>query len=657
MPLEDAYPRIDDRRYSDIVAEARSRIPRYTPEWTDLNENEPGMAVIELFGWMTELLIARLGQVPKLNYLKFLALLGIELTPAQAARADITFPVRPGYPEPYVIVPLHTQVQTLEPDADGRSIVFETERALIALTAVMDAVLHDNGVRVRDLSAANSDPMAGFQPFGPAPGAESALLLGFDSALDFPSVEIDLMAWVKARKATEPIVAACGETATPPVRLGWDYWDGRDWSPMELLKDESSGFSRSGHVVLHAPAKGSMQRALKGTLTVPRYWIRARIERGAYQVAPTLLAIRTNSVAASQAETIDGEILGGSDGRPEQVFRLANRPVLNGTLQLLVDEGSGAQPWQEVSDFLASGPDDTHYLLNRTTGEIRFGDGREGRIPVANPSRRANIIAGVYRFGGGLRGNVRAGQIGSLRGALAGVDSALIGNLFPAYGGGDEESLDQARDRVPQTLKSHDRAVTLEDFELHARAAGGIARARALPLFHPDFAGVAVPGVVSVIVVPEPDAPDDPAPMPTEGTLRTVCAYLDRRRLATTELYVIAPRYREITATAELVCRSDSDLAVVQQRAAAALADYFHPLTGGDDRGADGSGSGWPFGGDVFYSLVLQRLMVQGVRRVASLELALEGEPFPVCTDVPLEPNALLRSGHHDISVRYEEEP
>jgi len=82
MPLKDEYPKIDDRRYSDIVAEARTRIPRYTPEWTDLNENEPGMAVVQLFGWMTELLISRLGKIPKLNYLKFLELLGIELTEA-----------------------------------------------------------------------------------------------------------------------------------------------------------------------------------------------------------------------------------------------------------------------------------------------------------------------------------------------------------------------------------------------------------------------------------------------------------------------------------------------------------------------------------------------------------------------------------------------
>jgi predicted phage baseplate assembly protein len=339
------------------------------------------------------------------------------------------------------------------------------------------------------------------------------------------------------------------------------------------------------------------------------------------------------------------------------VLKLANAPVLDGTLVLVVDEGDGEQVWREVYDFFASGPDDTHYVLNRTTGEVRFGDGREGRIPVANPNRRANIIARQYRFGGGLGGNVGAALISSLRGAVGGVDGAKIANLFSAFGGSDEESLEEAKDRVPQTLKSHERAVTAEDFELHARAAGGIARAKALPLFHPDFPGVAVPGVVSVIVVPESGDPEDPAPMPTEGTLRNVCAYLDRRRLATAELYVIAPRYREIAVTAELVCRDDADLAEVKRLALTALERYFHPLTGGDDSSLDREGSGWPFGGDIFYSLVLQRLMVPGTRRVASLELTVEGETAEVCTDVSLEDNALLRNGVHALNVRYEEGP
>jgi predicted phage baseplate assembly protein len=276
---------------------------------------------------------------------------------------------------------------------------------------------------------------------------------------------------------------------------------------------------------------------------------------------------------------------------------------------------------------------------------------------VANPGRRANVVARQYRFGGGLRGNAGAREISSLRGAVGGIDGGAIANLYPAYGGGDEETLEEAKDRVPQTLKSHERAVTAEDFELHARAAGGIARAEALPLFHPDFPGVQVPGVVSVIVVPEPDDPAEPAPMPTEGTLRTVCAYLDPRRLATVELYVLAPSYREITVEAELVCRDDADLAEVKQLALAALVRYFHPLEGGEDSTSEQSGSGWPFGGGIFYSLVLQRLLVPGARRVANMTLRLEDETYPPCADVPLDANTLLRSGSHAIRVRYEESP
>src|SRR5690606_15463828 len=122
---------------------------------------------------------------------------------------------------------------------------------------------------------------------------------------------------------------------------------------------------------------------------------------------------------------------------------------------------------------------------------------------------------------------------------------------------------------------------------------------------------------------------------------RNVCRYLDGRRLATVELYVVAPRYREVVVSAELVCRDDADLAEVKQAASAAMNDYFHPLRGGDE------GDGWPFGGDIFYSLVLQRLLVNGIRRVAKLEIALEGESHPPCSDLEVEANVLLRNGAH----------
>ena len=97
MPLSAQLPVIDNRMFDDIVAEAQTRIPRYTQEWTDFNAGDAGFALVELFAWMTELLIFRLGQVPQLNYIKFLQLMGIELNPAQPAQTVLVFPIQSGF--------------------------------------------------------------------------------------------------------------------------------------------------------------------------------------------------------------------------------------------------------------------------------------------------------------------------------------------------------------------------------------------------------------------------------------------------------------------------------------------------------------------------------------------------------------------------------
>src|SRR5205085_1493924 len=125
--------------FADLMVEARTRIPRYTPEWTDFNESDPGTTLVELFAWMTELLAYRMNKVPQLNYYKFLELIGFELAPALPAHVEITFPVQPSYTLPTVIVPMATQVSTEDAD-DAGPVVFELDRALVALTATLDAV-------------------------------------------------------------------------------------------------------------------------------------------------------------------------------------------------------------------------------------------------------------------------------------------------------------------------------------------------------------------------------------------------------------------------------------------------------------------------------------------------------------------------------------
>jgi len=333
------------------------------------------------------------------------------------------------------------------------------------------------------------------------------------------------------------------------------------------------------------------------------------------------------------------------------VFVTTGKPVLAGTMVLAADEGEGFVVWTEVPDFFGSGPDDLHYVLNRSTGEVRFGDGTQAHIPVANALNPQNIRANRYRTGGGRRGNVDAGALTSLMNGIAGIAADQVTNLLPSGGGSDEESLADAKIRAQGSLRSRNRAVTSEDFQTLAVESGGIARAKALPLSHPDFPGVQVPGVVSVVVVP--DVPG-PAPTPNAATLRTVCAYLDARRLLTTEVYVVPPKYAVIRVQADLVVEDDADLAAVQRDAQQSLVRYFDPLIGGEESSLTTPGPGWPFGGGVYYSLVTRRLLVDGVKRVANLVLQLGKDVAPICTDLAIDANTLLENGDHQINVAYD---
>ena len=92
MPIKP--PNLDDRRYADIVGEARSLIPQYCPEWTNFGDADPGMTLVQLFAWMTELIIYRLNRVPDKTYIHFLNFIGEERRPARPSVAPVTFDLR-----------------------------------------------------------------------------------------------------------------------------------------------------------------------------------------------------------------------------------------------------------------------------------------------------------------------------------------------------------------------------------------------------------------------------------------------------------------------------------------------------------------------------------------------------------------------------------
>src|SRR6185437_588919 len=184
MPLP--APNLDDRRFQDIVDEAKRLIPRYCPEWTNHNVSDPGVALIELFAWMSEMVLYRVNQVPERLYIHFLNMVGIEPFPPSAARVDLTFWLSTVLETP-VVVPAGTQAMTTAGASSGsaEAVVFTTSRDLVIsppkLFAAMTTVHGDRATDVWDGVRFDVAGIACFASPELTPG--DAFHLGFSESL------------------------------------------------------------------------------------------------------------------------------------------------------------------------------------------------------------------------------------------------------------------------------------------------------------------------------------------------------------------------------------------------------------------------------------------------------------------------------------------
>ena len=117
---------LDDRRFEDIVADIRRRIPGYTPEWTDLNDSDPGIAIVQVFAWLAETVLWRVNRVPDKSTLRFLRFVGVTPDAAVPARAWLTFTLSEGLTRPQMI--RGGTIVSAGRDAEGRPILCETAR-------------------------------------------------------------------------------------------------------------------------------------------------------------------------------------------------------------------------------------------------------------------------------------------------------------------------------------------------------------------------------------------------------------------------------------------------------------------------------------------------------------------------------------------------
>ena len=645
-------PDLDDRKFQDIVDEAKRLIPRYCPEWTNHNLADPGVALIELFAWMSEMVLFRLNQVPDALYVRFLELVGIEPFPPSVARVDLTFWLSTVLDHP-VVVPAGTEVATNAVATGGQEVLFSTVDDLVIappklFTARTGRAGNDQYfVDVWDDLRFEGASAVCFSSEPPTPG--DAVYLGFEKSLAGNAIRLTITASIRG----------IGVNPNDPP-LVWESWAGESWISVPVHSDTTGGLNRDGVITLLVPT-GMQFLSIGGTRA---FWLRARLVahrpgQPPYQASPRIGSVRAESlggsVAAEHARVVGPESLGRSDGSPGQRFAVTRPPVLPRR------EGEGVRTispsrslsWQEVEDFTSSDSNDRHFVWDGATGTITFGpavryaDGttmQHGAIPPDG----AEIVVDRYRHGGGAVGNVGQGTLTVMKTTVAFIDR--VGNTVPAQGGVDAETVKNAKLRGPLTLRTGQRAVTVGDFErLTLESSVEVARVRCLA---PQVPG----GPVQILVVPHvrrlPDeqALDDFAlPGPLVGRIRE---HLDERRILGTTVEIGTPYYQGVTVAVLLHALPGRPPGLVRQRALDLLYRYVNPLVGGPD------GNGWPFDTDVNAAPLAQMLeAVEGVERVDEVllfeyDLRTAGRYGPGRELIRLDRRSLFLSASHQVVVR-----
>lgn len=231
---------------------------------------------------------------------------------------------------------------------------------------------------------------------------------------------------------------------------------------------------------------------------------------------------------------ISNEVLGSSDASAGQRFRLARTPLIEGSLQVFVDEGAGPRGYTIQPSLLESGPTDRDVTTERDENDdtwVEFGNGKYGVIP---PRLRNNITAS-YRIGGGEKGNVPASSILTPVAAIANLKKCY--NPLAATGGSEREPIDEAVQRAPRQFRSMGRAVTVQDYESHALQFGvGKARARAA-----DW------NRIELYVAPAGGG------YPTDTLKEDLSAYFESRRIMTSLLDLLDPTYVRVAIRGTLL--------------------------------------------------------------------------------------------------------
>ncbi len=491
MPL--IIPELDDRSYQEILNEALARIPVHNPEWTNFNDSDPGVTLVQLFAFMTENLLYRSNLIPERNRLKFLTLLGIPLQPATPAQGIVSFSNARGA----------LQIMTLSAGLEvfAGQTPFRTRDGLdvLPMEARVYYKSHLPKERQAEMETLYTQLYASFQHTGVhfefyetkplEPPSSGAVFPVLDLAKD----TLDGSLWMallarspedleQTREAIANKVLTLGilpslTNATRALRPGGRpsaegqpnlvyqipiggtlptqveqrvarYKTLETFATVDLL-------SEPGVVQLLLPGSnelrlwenlepleqgvGNFPPSVEDTDIQDRVvtWVRIRLpevipQSGiSNQLNARLSWVGINAVRVTQLAHVFSETLGQGTGEPDQVVTLVNTPVIPGSVRLTVN----GEPWREIDDLMAADAE-VSVRSNRLTPDAPSPPSRSQMARVYTVDRES----GEIRFGNGLRGArppfgaiIQASyDYGGGRQGMVGIDAINKGPTLPA---------------------------------------------------------------------------------------------------------------------------------------------------------------------------------------------------------------------------------
>jgi len=334
-------PNYDDQTFTDIMEMAKRRIPVIYPEWTDMNEHDPGITLLELFAWLKEMQQYQLNRITEEGYESMLKLLGVNLFVPSPAETIVVFH---STSEPCVLPAQmrFTAAGGTEFEAQGNIRLNDYEIQSVCLLA------GEEFLAVKEMLAEND---VHFHIFGENPSeGKASFYIGVDkkTTVDNPVLNLYFLLYDNYPVKRNPF----GKSLYTPRRVAWEYAISQDdqivFRPLEVLEDNTHALAQSGNIALKLDqdaARVKIDRKLPECI-----WLRVRLLDQGCEEAPRLSGIFANAVKLTQRRTLCQTIGYILDGLGSTEIIADTWLAMTGKMMVMIRDAYG---WKTHDNFQA----------------------------------------------------------------------------------------------------------------------------------------------------------------------------------------------------------------------------------------------------------------------------------------------------------------